>query len=73
MITETKKQVLDYFAKGRRFYKLMQFSEGLKMFQKALELDPEDGPSKIYVERCQDYIADPPPPDWDGVYVMKTK
>jgi tetratricopeptide (TPR) repeat protein len=73
MISEDKKKVLELFAKGRDFYKLQQFSKALEMFQKALEIDPEDGPSQTYVERCQHYLEDPPPPNWDGVYVMKTK
>ena len=73
MITEEKKKVLDLFAEGRRFYKLMKFAEARDAFGRALKIDPEDGPSKVYLARCEDYIKDPPPDDWDGVYVMKTK
>ena len=73
MISETKKQVLDLFAKGRKAYKLMDFPEALRYFDQALEVDPSDGPSQVYKERCQEFIKDPPPEDWDGVYVMKTK
>lgn len=73
MITEEKKQVLDLFAEGRRHYKLMEFSEARDCFAKALEIDPEDGPSKVYFLRCKHYIDNPPPEDWDGVFIMKTK
>ncbi len=73
MITEDKKKVLEEFAKGRRHYKLMQFAEAIKNFSNALKIDPEDGPSKIYYARCKHYIQNPPPEDWDGVFVMKTK
>jgi hypothetical protein len=73
LITEQKKQVLDLFSEGRKNYKLMNFAEAKKCFSKALEVDPNDGPSKHYMERCDELIQDPPPPDWDGVYVMKTK
>ena len=34
---------------------------------------PDDGPSKVLLERCRQYAANPPGPDWDGVYVMTTK
>jgi adenylate cyclase len=34
---------------------------------------PDDGPSKAYVERCQTLRADPPGPDWDGVWHLKEK
>lgn len=73
MITEEKKQILDLFAEGRKYYKLMEFAKAKESFAKALELDPEDGPSKVYFLRCKHYIENPPPEDWDGVFVMKTK
>lgn len=73
MITETKAKVLEKFALGRKYYKMMEFDKALKMFEEALLLDPSDGPSKVYVERCKFYLQNPPPEDWDGVFVMKTK
>lgn len=73
MITEEKKQVLDLFAEGRNRYKLMEFEEAQKFFAKALKVDPDDGPSKVYYLRCKHYIDNPPPEDWDGVFVMQSK
>ena len=73
MITEDKRQILDLFAEGRRHYKLMDFDKARDSFAKALQIDPEDGPSKVYFLRCKHYIDNPPPEDWDGVFIMKTK
>ena len=73
MITEDKQKVLDLFAEGRKQYKLMNFEAAKDFFGKALKVDPEDGPSKVYYARCKHYIDNPPPEDWDGVFVMKTK
>lgn len=73
MISEKKKQVLELFTEGRKYYKIMKFPEARECFAKALEIDSEDGPSKVYRERCERYIDNPPPDDWDGVYVMTTK
>ena len=73
MISETKKKVLDLFTEGRKNYKLMKFSAAKDLFAKALNVDPEDGPSKVYFARCKHYLQNPPPEDWDGVFVMKTK
>lgn len=73
MISEQKRKVLQLFAEGRRYYKLMNFIDAQKAFAEALKVDPEDGPSKIYYLRCKHYIEVPPPEDWDGVFVMKTK
>lgn len=70
---EKKKKVLDLFGEGRKQYKLMNFEKAKDYFQQALEVDPNDGPSKVYVQRCQHYIENPPPEDWDGVFIMTTK
>jgi hypothetical protein len=73
MISETHRKVLELFADGRKHYKLMEFQEARDCFAKALGLEPEDGPSKVYLARCKHYLENPPPEDWDGVFVMKTK
>jgi tetratricopeptide (TPR) repeat protein len=73
MITAEKLEAVKIFAEGRKYYKLMDFKQALIKFNKALEICPDDGPSKVYLERCREYIDNPPPEDWDGVYVMKTK
>jgi hypothetical protein len=73
MISEARKKVLELFAEGRRHYKLMRFPEARDCFASALAVEAEDGPSKVYLARCKHYIENPPPEDWDGVFVMKTK
>jgi hypothetical protein len=73
MISEEKRKVLDLFAEGRKFYKIMNFEKAKGLFAEALKVDENDGPSKVYYERCQHYIENPPSEDWDGVFVMKTK
>jgi hypothetical protein len=49
------------------------FKEAYEYFSRCLQIDPNDGPSKVYLERCQEYMNNPPPPDWDGVFEMKSK
>jgi Tetratricopeptide repeat. len=73
MMTEEKQKVLDLFAQGRKYYKLMDFQNARDTFAKALEIDPSDAPSRVYIERCTYYISNPPPEDWDGVFTMTTK
>lgn len=73
MISEEKKRVLELFASGRKLYKLLRFKEASAAFREALKIDPQDGPSKVYLERCELYIENPPEDDWDGVFVMKHK
>lgn len=73
MISDAKKKLLELFSEGRKHYKLMRFREAQECFAKALKVDPEDGPSKLYFSRCRVYLNNPPPEDWDGVFVMKSK
>ncbi|ASV11123.1 MULTISPECIES: tetratricopeptide repeat protein [Leptospira] len=73
MISETMKQTIQFYNEGLSFYKTRKFTEALEKFKKAVELTPDDGPSKKYIGRCQAFIATPPPADWDGVFEMKTK
>jgi adenylate cyclase len=52
---------------------------GLRAWERVLELTGEilgggdDGPSRVLAERARAFLAEPPPPDWDGVYTAKTK
>ncbi len=61
------------FSIGLSLYKARSFEEAKKKFDAMLEKFPEDGPSLLYSQRCRDYLQSPPPTDWDGVYVAKTK
>ena len=67
------KKLLPIYNKALDLYKERKFHEAIGEFTKCLEILPEDGPSKLYLQRCQDYIDNPPPDDWDGVYTMTTK
>lgn len=73
MLTKEKLEAVKLFGEGRRYYKAMDFVKAEGFFLKALEICPEDKPSKVYLDRCRYYMEFPPPADWDGVYVMKTK
>lgn len=66
-------EMLEFYNKGLELYKQKQFEEARDNFQKALEKRPGDGPSQLYLERCELLIKDPPPADWDGVFTMTTK
>ncbi len=56
-------------------YEQGQFAKARQGFENILkEGHPEDGLSKVYVERCQYFIDNPPQSgDWDGVFVAKSK
>lgn len=73
MVSREKTEMLQHYNKGLELYRSRQFGEARGLFQKCLGLVPGDGPSQIYIERCDYFIANPPPADWDGVFVMTSK
>src|SRR5690606_627753 len=61
--------MLESFRTGYVLYMKSRFHEARQSFQKALDILPSDPVSQLYIDRCDSFIADPPPEDWDGVYV----
>jgi adenylate cyclase len=58
---------------GMSHYKAREWEAAEASFRRALEMKPEDGPSRIYVERCAAFRAKPPATDWDGVWDVTVK
>ena len=61
------------YAEAVDCYFARKFGEALALYQRLQEMEPRDPICPIFIGRCRDYLANPPPGDWDGVYVMKTK
>lgn len=72
-LNDKKQQVIQLFNEGFELYHTRAFTPAIEKFTQALTLDPEDAPSELYIERCQDYLKEPPPEDWDGVFTMTSK
>jgi adenylate cyclase len=62
-----KEEALAAYEQGMAAYKKHDWAGALELFPAAVDVCPDDGPSKIYVARCQDNLGDPPPTDWDFV------
>lgn len=58
---------------GIGHYRARRFDQGVLAFEECLRTQPEDYLTQLYVKRCKDFVAHPPGPDWDGVFVMKSK
>jgi hypothetical protein len=50
-----------------------RWEEGIARFREALAIDPDDGPSALYRERCTEFLKNPPDDNWDGIFTMRTK
>ncbi|MBP7734993.1 MAG: CHASE2 domain-containing protein [Spirochaetes bacterium] len=66
-------EMLDKYNQGRELFLNRDWKQARVLFKQALKVVDDDGPSKVYVERCDTYAKNPPSRGWDGVYVMKGK
>jgi len=67
------KVLVELFARGHEAYKQRDWRAAGQAFEQALDRWPDDGPARIFLRRCEEYLAEEPEADWDGVYVMKHK
>lgn len=70
MIANT--DILPRFEEGLARYRSQEFSAAKAIFDD-LASAYGDGPSRLYAGRCAEYLASPPPADWDGIYIAKSK
>jgi adenylate cyclase len=60
-------EMVKAWEKAIALYEGHNFSEAKKLFADVYKNNPDDSVAKLYLGRCEKYIASPPPPDWDGV------
>jgi hypothetical protein len=49
------------------------WTDAEKAFAHILKITPKDGPTLLYLDRCQQFIQYPPADDWDGVFNFEEK
>ena len=59
------------FTKGVSCYRRREWGKAARCFRDALAAHPQDGPSRIYLERCEFFRGTPPASNWDGVWTMQ--
>jgi class 3 adenylate cyclase/CHASE2 domain-containing sensor protein len=62
-------QTIGFFERALKHYWKQDFTGALTRFEAALKVSPEDQPSQIFVQRCQQFIANPPA-TWNGVTIL---
>jgi adenylate cyclase len=63
-------EVLEAYAEGLRLYRERDWTRAENCFGAASLANPEDRPSRVFWERCQQYIKVQPSESWDGVWTM---
>jgi adenylate cyclase len=72
-VSPETQDLLARFVAAHALYKARRWQEAQQAFQSILETWPADGPSRTYWKRCQEYLFDEPPLNWDGVFTMEHK
>ena len=66
-LPEELEAALGHYEAGLRAYRNHDWSTARDHFEDGLARRPEDGPCWLYVQRCDEHLAAPPPADWDFV------
>jgi len=67
------KEIVDRYQQGLNAYRKQDWDTAMVFFNAALEISPEDGPSKTLLARCRDFKINPPGKDWNGSFTMASK
>lgn len=67
------KEKIKRFHVGLALFEERHWDEASRIFEKVLEMDPEDGPALTYKKRCADFMKKPPSDSWDGIFTLSSK
>lgn len=66
-------ETLKAFERGLYAYRKRDWGKAISAFERALDANVWDRPSRVYRDRCVYYQSTPPADDWDGVWAMESK
>ncbi|HXN56363.1 MAG TPA: adenylate/guanylate cyclase domain-containing protein [Myxococcales bacterium] len=72
-VPERDRPLLDTYANGLALYRRRKFAEARYEFETCLTIADGDGPSRLFLARCDEMLASPPGEAWDGVFRMAYK
>jgi adenylate cyclase len=61
------------FGEGLAAYRAAKWDAAEQKFRQCLQLEPQDGPSRTFLERIGLLQAHPPAGDWNGVWTLEHK
>lgn len=67
------KALINRFESGLKFYRERMFSKSIEEFERVLLIDPDDVPSRVFIDRCFEFLNNPPDENWNGVFESKIK
>ncbi|MHB8830788.1 MAG: CHASE2 domain-containing protein, partial [Patescibacteria group bacterium] len=71
--SQVERQFVKKFEDALAAYFAKDFSQAVQLTSELLSERTDDGPSKTLKARAEHFIQEPPPADWNGVWVMMKK
>jgi adenylate cyclase len=72
-IAPERRAALERYDLAVRHYRNRRWTEAMALFEALAAAAPDDGPVALYRRRTRALLEEPPPRDWDGVWIAKTK
>lgn len=72
-LTTEQADVIEHYHQGRHYYLDRDFPLAMAEFGTVLKLNKDDKSALLHLERCQHWLQNPPPEDWDGSWTMTEK
>jgi adenylate cyclase len=72
-LDEPTRDLRAVYTEGLRRYRERDWSGAREQFALGLEREPADGPCRVLLSRCDEYLRTPPPVDWNGVTSLDGK
>lgn len=72
-VDDLMKKVNQHYAAGLRAYRNQEWNKAIKLFNAALKISPDDGPSNTMMDRSKKFKSNPPGKNWNGSYTVTTK
>ncbi|MFW5826495.1 MAG: CHASE2 domain-containing protein [Alkalispirochaeta sp.] len=67
------REALELFERGLAAFERWEWSEALSRFETVLRIYPDDGPARLFIERCRGFLEEEPRDTWDGVITLSEK
>ena len=72
-LDENLHRYLEVYASARNAYRDRDFANAQFHFRRCVELRSGDRLPLLYLERCEAFLTNPPPDDWEGVWIAERK
>ena len=66
-------EMIEHYEEGKRLYHSKEWARAERAFREALKIRPDDNPSLLHLQRIEVFKQTPPPEEWNGVFVFRSK